>query len=73
MAGFLPSFYFGAGVHGIPPDNGMSIVVFWAALISGYAQNGRDDEALLSFYEMYLLGVKAQSVHFLFSNWRSKM
>lgn len=39
-------------------------LVSWSALISGYAQNGRGEEALLTFYEMYLLGVKGNEFTF---------
>ncbi|GFZ03028.1 tetratricopeptide repeat (TPR)-like superfamily protein [Actinidia rufa] len=34
-------------------------LVSWSALISGYAQNGLGEEALLAFHEMHLLGVKS--------------
>ncbi|KAI8000340.1 Pentatricopeptide repeat-containing protein [Camellia lanceoleosa] len=39
-------------------------LISWSALISGYAQNGLADEALLVFYEMHLLGVKSNEFTF---------
>ncbi|XP_022968412.1 pentatricopeptide repeat-containing protein At5g04780, mitochondrial-like [Cucurbita maxima] len=46
-------------MDGTEPD-----LVSWSALISGYAQNGRGEEALLTFYEMHLLGVKGNEFTF---------
>lgn len=39
-------------------------LVSWSALISGYAQNGLGEEALLAFYEMQTLGVKCNEFTF---------
>ncbi|XP_030953018.1 pentatricopeptide repeat-containing protein At5g04780, mitochondrial-like [Quercus lobata] len=39
-------------------------LVSWSALISGYAQNGLGEEALLAFHEMHLLGVKCNQFTF---------
>ncbi|XP_028062515.1 pentatricopeptide repeat-containing protein At5g04780, mitochondrial-like isoform X1 [Camellia sinensis] len=39
-------------------------LISWSALISGYAQNGLADEALLAFHEMHLLGVKSNEFTF---------
>lgn len=39
-------------------------LVSWSALISGYAQNGLGEEALLAFYEMHMLGVKCNEFTF---------
>ncbi|PSS10219.1 Pentatricopeptide repeat-containing protein [Actinidia chinensis var. chinensis] len=39
-------------------------LVSWSALISGYAQNGLGEEALLAFHEMHLLGVKCNEFTF---------
>ncbi|XP_052202225.1 pentatricopeptide repeat-containing protein At5g04780, mitochondrial-like [Diospyros lotus] len=39
-------------------------LVGWSALISGYAQNGLGEEAVLAFQEMHLLGVKCNEFTF---------
>ncbi|KAJ8761519.1 hypothetical protein K2173_001654 [Erythroxylum novogranatense] len=39
-------------------------LVSWSALISGYAQNGHSEEALLAFYEMHWLGIKCNEFTF---------
>ncbi|XP_057954681.1 pentatricopeptide repeat-containing protein At5g04780, mitochondrial-like isoform X2 [Malania oleifera] len=39
-------------------------LVSWSALISGYAQNGLGEEALLAFQEMYLLGLRCNEFTF---------
>ena len=39
-------------------------LVSWSSLISGYAQNGLGEEALLAFHEMHLLGVKCNQFTF---------
>lgn len=39
-------------------------LVSWSALISGYAQNGLGEEAILAFQEMHLLGLKCNEFAF---------
>lgn len=39
-------------------------LVSWSALISGYAQNGRGEEAALAFQKMHLLGLKCNEFTF---------
>ncbi|KAL0426978.1 UNVERIFIED_CONTAM: putative pentatricopeptide repeat-containing protein, mitochondrial [Sesamum latifolium] len=39
-------------------------LVSWSSLISGYAQNGLGEEALLAFREMHVLGVKCNEFTF---------
>ncbi|KGN57354.1 pentatricopeptide repeat-containing protein At5g04780, mitochondrial [Cucumis sativus] len=45
-------------------DSSEPDLVSWSALISGYVQNGRGEEALLTYYEMYLLGAKGNEFTF---------
>ncbi|KAL3819156.1 hypothetical protein ACJIZ3_005061 [Penstemon smallii] len=39
-------------------------LVSWSSLISGYAQNGLSEEALLAYHEMHVLGVKCNEFTF---------